>query len=199
MAVLVGLALCGACSGSSPAPFEDRKAKSDSGPPSSSVNTPVDATTGATSNPPVDATTGTTSNPPVDATTGTTSDAGATDSPAASVDTDSPAASVETDSALTTGDADETSDATGSNKAADAGGGCPKGCGPREVCAYLIADACGAAATCVTPPPQSTCNAVVLEMACGCDGHTVHWDGGCKPALPDGYAPAPVTHTGACN
>jgi hypothetical protein len=178
VAVLVGLALCGACSGSSPAPFEDRMAPPDSGPSSSSVNPSVDATTGATSN------------PPVDATTGAMSDTGATDSPAASVDTDS---------ALTAGDADEASDAAGSNEAADAAGGCPKGCGPRQFCAYLIADACGAAATCVTPPPQSTCNAIVLEMACGCDGHTVHWDGGCKPALPDGYAPAPVTHTGACN
>jgi hypothetical protein len=178
VAALVGLALCGACSGSSPAPFEYRMAPSDSGPPSSSVNPSVDAKTGATSN------------PPVDATTGATSDTAATDSPAASADTDS---------AVTKGDADETSDAAGSNEAADAAGGCRKGCGPREVCAYLIADACGAAGTCVAPPPQSTCNAIVLEMACGCDGHTVHWDGGCKPALPDGYAPAPVTHTGACN
>jgi hypothetical protein len=180
VAVQVGLALCGACGGSSPAPFEDHMARSDAGPPSSSVNPPIDATTGAMSA------------------------TGATDSAVASMDSDSavtkgPAASMDSDSAVTKGDADEASDAAGSNEAADAAGGCRKGCGAREVCAYLIADACGAAGTCVAPPPQSTCNAIVLEMGCGCDGHTVHWDGGCKPALPDGYAPAPVTHTGACN
>lgn len=78
-------------------------------------------------------------------------------------------------------------------------GGCAAGCEQGEVCAYLIADACGAAGACVAPPTPSPCSAIVLEMACGCDGSAVHWNGGCAPALPDGYAPSPVTHTGACN
>jgi hypothetical protein len=98
------------------------------------------------------------------------------------------------------GDASASSDASGSSDArSDAGVGCSPGCGPDKVCAYLVADACSAVGTCVTPPAPSPCDAIVLETACGCSGAAVHWEGGCKPDLPDGYAPAPVVHSGACN
>ena len=76
-------------------------------------------------------------------------------------------------------------------------GGCGT-CGTGMACAYAISDACSAAPTCVTIPAGSPCGAIVLEMGCGCDGNDVMWRGGCHPALPNGYAPAPLVHMGAC-
>ena len=65
-------------------------------------------------------------------------------------------------------------------------------------CGYLIANACSATGTCVTTPPGSPCGAILSEFGCGCDGTTVGWTGGCHPQFPDGYAPAAISHTGAC-
>ena len=65
-------------------------------------------------------------------------------------------------------------------------------------CGYPVADGCSATGTCVSPPKASPCWAIVVESGCGCDGATVSWSGGCQPELPDGYAPAAISHTGAC-
>jgi hypothetical protein len=65
-------------------------------------------------------------------------------------------------------------------------------------CGYLIADACSATGTCVATPPGSPCWAIISESGCGCDGTSVGWAGGCHPEFPDGYAPAAISHTGAC-
>jgi len=70
--------------------------------------------------------------------------------------------------------------------------------GTGDRCGYLIADACSATGTCVTAPAGAPCGAIVSELGCGCDGTTVHWAGGCHPDFPDGYAPAALSHTGAC-
>jgi hypothetical protein len=173
----IGLALCGACGGAFSSNLEQHAPPSDAGRLDAAwVHSPSDATTGARSDP---------------------SDDGALRADAVAPDSSVGIAVLDAD--MTPSDADQSSDANGSIEAsADAAAGCRKGCGAHEVCAYLVADACGAAGSCVVPPPPSTCNAIVLETACGCDGHAVHWDGGCKPALPNGYAPAPVTHMGAC-
>jgi hypothetical protein len=170
----IGLSLCIACGSAFSTTSDERTGSSDAGrPDAASLHSPGDATHGAT---------------PDDASV--RADAVANDSPAGVTDVDAE---------TTLSDADQTSDAPGYSEAsADAASGCHNGCGPHEVCAYRIADACGAIGMCVTIPPPSNCNAIVLEMACGCDGHAVHWNGGCKPALPDGYAPATVTHMGAC-
>jgi hypothetical protein len=66
------------------------------------------------------------------------------------------------------------------------------------MCAFAIADGCGAVGTCVAMPAGSPCNAVTSEVGCGCDGRSVQWVGGCNPDLPSGYAPKPIVHTGSC-
>jgi hypothetical protein len=71
-------------------------------------------------------------------------------------------------------------------------------CGAGTTCAYLIADGCSAVGTCVAIPAPEPCNAVSLLTACGCDGRSVSWHGACQPDLPEGFAPAPVVHTGGC-
>ncbi len=71
-------------------------------------------------------------------------------------------------------------------------------CADGTVCAFAIAEACGATGACVEPPTPSPCGAVVQLEGCGCNGASVEWTGGCSPSLPSGYAPAPIAHTGAC-
>jgi hypothetical protein len=71
-----------------------------------------------------------------------------------------------------------------------------KGTGLR--CGYLITDACSAKGTCVMTPAPLPCGAIVHASGCGCDGTTVGWTGGCRPDFPDAYAPAAISHTGAC-
>jgi hypothetical protein len=71
-------------------------------------------------------------------------------------------------------------------------------CRAGTTCAYPIADGCSAVGTCVTIPAGSPCNAVSLLAGCGCDGRDVSWHGACHPDLPNGYAPAPIVHTGYC-
>jgi hypothetical protein len=65
-------------------------------------------------------------------------------------------------------------------------------------CGYLITNACSATGTCVATPSGSPCWAITSMLGCGCDGTTVGWTGGCHPEFPDGYAPAAISHTGAC-
>jgi hypothetical protein len=71
-------------------------------------------------------------------------------------------------------------------------------CGTGKTCAYAIADGCSAVGTCVSIPPVAACDAVTTLTGCGCDGRTVTWHGGCHADLPNGYAPAPIVHTGSC-
>jgi hypothetical protein len=65
-------------------------------------------------------------------------------------------------------------------------------CGPREVCGFLVADACTAKGTCFVAE-QVVCNAI--ELGCGCDGSETNVI--CN-GLPGGYAPAPVRYMGGC-
>jgi hypothetical protein len=80
----------------------------------------------------------------------------------------------------------------------DAGATSCVSCSAGKTCAYAIADGCSAVGTCVTMPVGQLCNAITTLLGCGCDGRTVMWRGPCRPDLPDGYAPAPVVHTGSC-
>jgi hypothetical protein len=78
-------------------------------------------------------------------------------------------------------------------------GTCASGCTGGQVCAYPIADGCSAKGQCVSPPAPLGCNAICELHGCGCDGAgTVTWAGCCSPALPEGYAPAPVTSSQTC-
>jgi hypothetical protein len=129
-----------------------------------------------------------------------------TDAPSGSGDAQSDAPEGTPDASATTDTGAPDAEAGASPRtdaSTEAGTGSPctpdAGCDSGEVCAYLIADACAAVGTCVMRPAPGLCGAIVLETACGCDGSAVHWDGGCSPSLPDGYAPAPVRHTGTCS
>jgi hypothetical protein len=86
----------------------------------------------------------------------------------------------------------------GSEAGRDAGATSCGSCGAGKTCAYSIADGCSAIGTCVTVPAGLPCNSVSTLLGCGCDGRTVMWKGPCRPDLPDGYAPAPIVHTGSC-
>jgi len=66
------------------------------------------------------------------------------------------------------------------------------------VCGFSIVQGCSALGACLLRPTPSPCNAIIQLSACGCDGKTIGWTGGCSPSLPDGFAPAPVVHNGAC-
>jgi hypothetical protein len=174
----IGLALCAACGGAFSSSLEEHTARSDAGRQDAPwIHSPGDATAGESPGP---------------------SDDGALRADALAFDSSVDIPVLDADMPLS--DADQSSDAQGSIEAsADAAAGCPKGCEPHKVCAYLIADGCRAAGTCVVQPPPAACQALMLEMACGCDGQMVQWVGGCQPDLPNGYAPAPVRHMGACN
>lgn len=189
MSAPIGLALCSACGGAFSSNFEQRMGPSDAGHPDvASLHSQDDAMVGARSG---------------------ASDDAASHADAVAIGSRPEVAVV--DAATTQSDADQASDANemsdaddasgggGSNEASvGAGGGCPNGCGPQEVCAYPIKDACMASGMCVAIPPPAMCQAIMLETACGCDGQAVQWAGGCQPLLPDGYAPSPVRHKGAC-
>jgi len=71
-------------------------------------------------------------------------------------------------------------------------------CTSGHVCAFPIAAGCAANGSCVPRPTALPCNAISLETACGCDGTTVHWTGGCAPTYPMGDAPAPIRSMQAC-
>ena len=105
------------------------------------------------------------------------------------------------------GDAGNTSDvaATGGSPGtdgamADAQVPCsPQSKCPKDmVCGFSIVQGCSALGACLLRPSPLPCNAVVEFAACGCDGKTINWTGGCSPSIPDGFAPAPVVHNGAC-
>jgi len=61
-------------------------------------------------------------------------------------------------------------------------------CPAAFVCAYPVADTCGAAGRCL-PFDTTTCNAPV---ACGCDNTPV------QLCAPSGYAPKPIATTSEC-
>jgi hypothetical protein len=71
---------------------------------------------------------------------------------------------------------------------------CPKD----MVCGFSIVQGCSALGACLPRPTPLPCNAIVELTACGCDGKTIGWTGACTPSMPDGFAPAPVVHNGAC-
>jgi hypothetical protein len=71
-------------------------------------------------------------------------------------------------------------------------------CPNNMVCGFSIVQGCSALGVCVLRPTPLPCNAIVALAACGCDGKTIHWTGGCSPSMPDGFAPAPVVQNGAC-
>jgi hypothetical protein len=105
------------------------------------------------------------------------------------------------------GDAGNTSDvaATGGSPGtdgamADARGSCsPQSkCPNNMVCGYAIVQGCSALGTCLLRPTPLPCNAIAELAACGCDGKTINWTGGCSPSMPDGFAPAPAVHNGGC-
>jgi hypothetical protein len=114
-------------------------------------------------------------------------DAVVVDSAAADVGVDARASDAATIDAATVDDAGTS----------DAGSACGT-CGAGMRCGYSIADGCSATPMCVTMPAGSPCGAILVEHGCGCDGTDVMWYGGCHPQYPNGYAPAPITHTGAC-
>jgi hypothetical protein len=202
-AAILGLAMWTACGGAPSSSLEDNGGSPDGADsPSAAADSGVDGAAGSDA---ADDVTARSDSAAADSPSGPieAQPEGADDSAVADTGTEPDApgssdASGQAD-ARASGDASGSSDAAGSTDArSEAGVGCSPGCGPDKVCAYLVADACSAVGTCVTPPTPSMCDAIVLESACGCDGSTVHWDGGCKPDLPDGYAPAPVVHSGAC-
>jgi hypothetical protein len=59
------------------------------------------------------------------------------------------------------------------------------------VCAYPIADMCGAAGRCLPYAPDGGCEGA--GIACGCTNMPV------VLCAPEGYAPAPVQSVGACD
>jgi hypothetical protein len=73
-------------------------------------------------------------------------------------------------------------------------------CGAGESCAWSTGQdwctALVAPGTCVRLV-ELGCNALTLEVGCGCGGVDVSWTGGCS-GLPDGYAPEPLAHAGSC-
>jgi hypothetical protein len=71
---------------------------------------------------------------------------------------------------------------------------CPKD----MVCGFSIVQGCTALGACLPRPTPLPCNAIMEVVACGCDGKTIGWTGACVPSMPDGFAPAPVVHNGAC-
>jgi hypothetical protein len=76
------------------------------------------------------------------------------------------------------------------------GGGSPCSasapCGVGFQCGYPTKNACSAAGTCFVDPGV---HCELFSPGCACDGTTVNI--GCT-GLPDGYAPAPLVHTGEC-
>jgi hypothetical protein len=105
------------------------------------------------------------------------------------------------------GDAGNTSDVAVTGGSPETGGGMADArvsCSPQSkcpnnmVCGYSIVQGCSALGTCLLRPTPLPCNAIVELAACGCDGKTINWSGGCSPSMPDGFAPAPAVHNGVC-
>jgi hypothetical protein len=71
-------------------------------------------------------------------------------------------------------------------------------CPNNMVCGFSIVQGCSALGACHLRPTPLPCNAIIEVAACGCDGKTINWTSGCSPSMPDGFAPAPVVHSGAC-
>jgi hypothetical protein len=70
---------------------------------------------------------------------------------------------------------------------------CPSG----SSCLYFVADSCSATGMCqANPTPGDACAAAEVT-ACGCDGTTMTWPGGCD-GVPEGEAPGPIAHLGPC-
>ncbi len=93
-------------------------------------------------------------------------------------------------------DPDEPGQSGQNNTAPDASGDAngqactaARDCPAAFVCAYPIADACGASGRCM---PYDTNACGDAGLACGCDNTTV------QMCAPDGYAPKPIASTGAC-
>jgi len=63
-------------------------------------------------------------------------------------------------------------------------------CPATFVCAYPIADACGATGRCLPYTPVAGCDS---DLACACDGTTV------SLCAPSGYAAQPVAAIGSCD
>lgn len=81
---------------------------------------------------------------------------------------------------------------SGPDAAADANGRfctAARDCPASFVCAYPVADTCGAAGRCL-PFDTQTCDAGV---ACGCDNTAV------QLCAPSGYAPKPIASTDPCD
>jgi hypothetical protein len=86
---------------------------------------------------------------------------------------------------------------TGQNSSGPDGGGdangapctAPRDCPAAFVCAYPIADTCGAAGRCM---PFDTTTCADAGLACGCDNTPV------TLCAPPGYAPKPIASTTEC-
>jgi hypothetical protein len=65
-------------------------------------------------------------------------------------------------------------------------------CGPGSMCGFLESESCSAMGTCFQSP-GSMCE--LYAPGCACDGSTINI--ACT-GLPDGWAPRPLAHTGAC-
>jgi hypothetical protein len=93
-------------------------------------------------------------------------------------------------------DATEVPEAGADGSATSGEGGAP--CGPGSacpsglVCGYRVSQGCSATGLCVARPAPLPCLAVCDITLCGCDGSPISFAGCCSPALPSGYAPAPV-------
>jgi hypothetical protein len=77
---------------------------------------------------------------------------------------------------------------------------CPDG----TRCAFQAALACGwhstrcSAGICTVPTGPEPCGVATTVTACGCDGTTVTWAGGCGAIFAESLAPVPFWHLGAC-
>jgi hypothetical protein len=88
----------------------------------------------------------------------------------------------------------------------DAGGSCTRDsdCPDGNRCAFSAAEACGwdgqrcKTGKCMVPVGPRKCSEVSTVTACGCDGAPVSWTGECGAVFPEGFAPVPFAHLGAC-